>query len=601
MAIWLPEDGSGRMRRPLPLAARRVRLLALAGLAFLAGCATGRPARDPTASAIVRPDAPASYDFLVAREKELAGKLEEALAAYTRAIEKDPDSPYLFRRYADLAWRLGRFEEALDKAERAYDLGPGDPDARLFLGKLYRMRKDAARAEEVLRDDAGDPIGLDASLLLYSMYLESDRGMEALDLARWMIEREPSGLRGYFALSRAYEQLDRPADAEAALRRGLAFDPENLSFFSALARLHRERGDRAAEIGVYRETLAAYPHHHGSLVGLADALIAQNDPRGAREALEEVLRYHPEDIRSVIRLALLEFDAGATQSAAARFERALATNPEEYEIAYFLGVIHNRLGADERAVQVLSGIPPHHARFSDAQLQLAGIAERRGDLEAAIGYAREALRTTPNRQLELYAAQLQARSGDLEGAVARLEARLAERPDDDELLYTIGLVYGEARRLDEALQYMQRALEKNPNNPSVLNYIGYTWAERGERLDEAEQMIHRALALRPDDGYITDSLGWVYYMRALPLIDAGEVDRGHAMLHDALRQLERAEQLTGGDPVISEHIGDVYLLLDQKQRALERYRDAIGRDPRASEQPDLQLKYERLRLELEAR
>jgi tetratricopeptide (TPR) repeat protein len=145
---------------------------------------------------------------------------------------------------------------------------------------------------------------------------------------------------------------------------------------------------------------------------------------------------------------------------------------------------------------------------------------------------------------------------------------------------------------------MQQVLAKNPDHAGALNYVGYTWAERGENLDEAERMIRRALEQRPDDGYIVDSLGWVHYVRARQLLDAGRRGPGRQQLEIAIQTLERAAVLTGGDPVISEHLGDTYLLLDQKQRALEHFEEALSLEPREGEQPHLQQKFEDLRKEL---
>jgi tetratricopeptide (TPR) repeat protein len=179
-----------------------------------------------------------------------------------------------------------------------------------------------------------------------------------------------------------------------------------------------------------------------------------------------------------------------------------------------------------------------------------------------------------------------------------MERLLAEHPDDDELLFNLGVIYGEAKRIEEAIGFMQRALERNPENASALNYIGYTWAERGIRLDEAEGMITRAIELRPDDGFIVDSLGWVYYMRARPLVQSGRSGEAQGFLERALVELERADELTGGDPVISEHLGDTYLLLDQKQLALEHFEEALSLEPREGEQPLLLQKFENLRQEL---
>jgi tetratricopeptide (TPR) repeat protein len=111
-------------------------------------------------------------------------------------------------------------------------------------------------------------------------------------------------------------------------------------------------------------------------------------------------------------------------------------------------------------------------------------------------------------------------------------------------------------------------------------------------------MIERALELRPDDGYITDSLGWIYYMRARPLVEDGRTEEAHALLSRAVDELERAAQLTGGDPVVSEHLGDVYLLMGEPERALEMFEQAVRQDPRWEEQPELREKLERLRREL---
>jgi tetratricopeptide (TPR) repeat protein len=145
---------------------------------------------------------------------------------------------------------------------------------------------------------------------------------------------------------------------------------------------------------------------------------------------------------------------------------------------------------------------------------------------------------------------------------------------------------------------MQRALDENPDNASALNYVGYTWAEKGVNLDEAEAMILRAIELRPDDGYIADRLGWVYYMRARPLVASGRDREAQADIERALEELKRAEQLTGGDPVVSEHLGDTYLLLNQKELALERFEEALQMDPREGEQPHLLEKLESLQREL---
>jgi tetratricopeptide (TPR) repeat protein len=579
------------------MAARRP-LLLLLGLALLGlpGCAVLGGAKP--GGRLVRPDAPPEYDVLVAQQMERDGRHDEAIAAYERAVAKDDDAPYLHRKLAEQLAQANRIDEALYHANRAYELDPEDVPTRIFLGKIHRLRRDTEAAEAVLTGDDGEPIDTGAAFLLYHLYLENLRPQDALETARWWIEHEPASLRARVALANAYQRLDQPLQAEAALREALEYSPGNLRLYAMLARSMRQRGDIASEIALYREFLSEEPGHHATLVALADAQIASGDLDGAIATLEEIEERYPSDSRSGARLGYLLYKARRFGEAERLFERILEESPDSHELNLFLGLAQRGAGDMAGALETLQRIPFDDTYYAEARTQIATIYERRGDYSSALEHVERALAAEPSRPLELYALTLRAKSGDFEGAVSQLQAMIEEAPDDDELLYNLGVIYGEAKRTDEAIEYMQRALEHNPDNASALNYIGYTWAERGVNLDDAERLIERAIELRPDDGYIADSLGWVYYMRARQLVDRGRHGDARPLIERALRELYRADQLTGGDPVVSEHLGDTYLLLDDKKRALEKFEEAVRLEPREGEQPHLSEKLESLRREL---
>jgi tetratricopeptide (TPR) repeat protein len=191
------------------------------------------------------------------------------------------------------------------------------------------------------------------------------------------------------------------------------------------------------------------------------------------------------------------------------------------------------------------------------------------------------------------------RAGQSDEAIARLRAMLEERPDRTDAMVTLGDIlriqehwdeaaatYGKAIELlgDESMRnwrlYYVRgisleragdwtqaeqdfltALEANPNNPYVLNYLGYTWVDKGERLEEALDMIERAVEQRPQDGFIVDSLGWALYR----LDD----------YQGAVRYLERAVELEPGDPVINDHLGDAYWQVGRRTEARYQWERAI--------------------------
>ncbi len=580
------------------MSSRFAQIPLLLAASTLVACATLERPPAKTPGAVIRPGAPPEYDVLVAQQLEREGRHEEALAAYGRAVAKDDSSVYLHRKLAEQLAQANRIEESLHHANRAHELDPEDVPTRIFLGRLHRLRRDVEAAEQVLTDDEGQPIDSGAAFLLYHLYLESLRPQSALAAAQWWVGHEPASVRAHMALAQAYQRLDRPLEAEAALREALEYNPGNLRLYGALARSMRQRGAVGAEIGLYREILEQAPGHHETLARLGDAQMASGDLGGAIATLEEVERRYPSDLRSRARLGYLLFKARRYGEAEQRFEWILAESPEEHEMDLFLGLARRGAGNTPGALEALERIPPDDDHYADARTQIATIYERRGDFVAAREEVERALAADPSRPLELYALTLRAKAGDFEGAVEHLQAMIEEKPDDDELIYNLGVIYGEAERVDEALSYMEIALEHNPDNASALNYIGYTWAERGVRLDDAERLISRAVELRPDDGYIADSLGWVYYMRARSLLEEGRSGEAQPWIESALRELYRADELTGGDPVVSEHLGDIYLLLDDKSRALEKFEEAVRLEPRQGEQPNLHDKLETLRREL---
>ncbi|HEY8156752.1 MAG TPA: tetratricopeptide repeat protein [Myxococcota bacterium] len=566
--------------------------LACAGLGLRSG---DRAANDVE----IRPDAPPEYDLLVAQQHMLDGEAAEGLAAYQRAVAKDETSAFLHRRVAAALAQQSRLDEATVHAQRALELEPGDPETRLFLGQLYRLRHDLPAAETTLRTESGEPVDADAAFLLYQVYLEAGRLDEAATTAQWLVVHEPDELRGRFALATVYQRQGKLPEADRTLRDALKVDPGNLRVYGMLARSMRERGDREGEIRIYREVLGLDPDHLPTLIALGESQMDGNDLEGAIATFEEIERRFPEDMRSVVRLGFLKYEARDFAGAASRFERASAADPQEYEYVFFLAVARRRMGDSERAIESFRSIPPEHKHYPEARTQIASILERRGDFQGALAEVELAVAASPpSRPLDLYKATLRAKTGDFAGAEADLKRLLAQEPEDDELLYSIGMLYGEAKRTDEAIQYMRLALERNPDNASALNFIGYTWAEKGINLDEAERMIARAVELRPDDGYIVDSLGWVHYVRARALVGQGRSQDAQKHLDAALEYLERADRLTGGDPVVSEHLGDTYLLLDQKRRALDRFEEAIRLEPRENEQPELMHKFENLKREL---
>lgn len=131
--------------------------------------------------------------------------------------------------------------------------------------------------------------------------------------------------------------------------------------------------------------------------------------------------------------------------------------------------------------------------------------------------------------------------------------------------YTRGITHEREDRWELAEADFRKALELNPDQPQVLNYLGYSYVEMQVNLDEALEMIEKAVELRPRDGYIADSLGWVYYRLG--------------RYPEALNWMEKAVELLPIDPIINDHLGDVYWAVDREREARFQWNRAMSFEP----------------------
>ena len=151
-------------------------------------------------------------------------------------------------------------------------------------------------------------------------------------------------------------------------------------------------------------------------------------------------------------------------------------------------------------------------------------------------------------------------------AVARSPIRQARTGPS---FYFRGICYERDKQWSKAEADMKKALELYPEQPHVLNYLGYSWIDQGLNLDEGMSMIKRSVEQRPDDGYIVNSLGWAYFR-------LGNYD-------EAVENLERAVELKPVDPTINDHLGDAYWKVDRAPRGQFQWSHARDLKPDADE------------------
>ena len=238
----------------------------------------------------------------------------------------------------------------------------------------------------------------------------------------------------------------------------------------------------------------------------------------------------------------------------------------------------------EESLAVLAEIPAASPYYSSARLRSAINLDTLERTDEAIAQ----LRTMAAEQSDSVGAEVQL--GDLlrskkrfaeavaayDEAIHRAEG--AHLPERWSLFYDRGVALERSGQWQRAETDLSHALELKPDQPLVLNYLGYSWIDRGENLDRGLKMIEKAVELRPEDGYIVDSLGWAHYRM-------GDYD-------GAVQHLEKAIELVPQDPTINDHLGDAYWQSGRLNEARFQWRRALQLGPQENEIKPIEEKLE---------
>jgi tetratricopeptide (TPR) repeat protein len=271
----------------------------------------------------------------------------------------------------------------------------------------------------------------------------------------------------------------------------------------------------------------------------------------------------------------------AADSALLLLQLALGMRPDFTPARLLMADILDSGRHTANALRVLAPVGATDALLPLVQLRRAALQEQLGNTEAAMRILDDLARDFPEQPTPL--AQLgdilRARSRFAEAAAVydRAIARIpTPGPNDWPLFYDRGIALERSKQWPKAEADFEHALQLAPDQPYVLNYLGYSWAEQGRNLGRAHQMIERALQIRPNDGSIIDSLGWVQLRQ-------GETS-------DAVQQLEHAVELEPEDSTINGHLGDAYWAAGRHLEAEFQWRRALTLNPDPADIPSLQSK-----------
>lgn len=249
-----------------------------------------------------------------------------------------------------------------------------------------------------------------------------------------------------------------------------------------------------------------------------------------------------------------------------------------------LGGIAENLKKQDEAIALYKSVPADSPmrRVSELQLGLAlasvgKVDEAKKHLQALIEVDPKNIRNYLAYGSVLSDAKAYKEMGDLYDRAVEAIGPVPKRSDWT-VFFQRGIAYERQKNWAKAEPSFLKALELNPNQPQVLNYLGYSWVDMNINLDKGLDMIRKAVELKPDDGYIVDSLGWAYF----------RMNR----FDEAVTELERAAELMAGDPTINDHLGDAYWRVGRKLEAVFQWNQALEMKPEEAEVPKIKAKIE---------
>ena len=560
--------GSGRVVRPAASAAAL--LAALLSLPTAAAPANGEtPAADGRLIGV----------YLAGRHAQQQRDFPAAAAWYEKAIAADPQSPELISRTFVMQVSTGRFDRARPLAEQELKLDPSDGLAKLVL-LIDRLKAGdaagAAKRAAALPTDGVHrfigPLALGWTRMAAGELAGAETALQGLDKFNGF---QPLKL---FQLGLLYDFANKPDKAEENYAQALGVNNLlNWRLTDVVANFYERHGRAAEAQALYQRFM-----QQSSGSEIAQSVLAKRQPglppptiRTAVDGFAEAMF----DLASVLNQA----ETIDLSLVYVRF--ALALRPDFPLAQLLLADVLSAEHKPDQSMAVLSEIPAVSPYSWSARLRSAVNLDTLERTDEAIAQLKAMTVEMPQSigsvmQLgDLFRAKKRFAEAVTAYDEAIGRAAAAGQPDRWPLFYDRGIALERSGQWARAELDLLHALELKPDQPLVLNYLGYSWIDRGINLDRGLKMIEKAVQLRPEDGYIVDSLGWAHYRLG---------DYAAAVQH-----LERATELVPQDPTINDHLGDAYWQTGRLVEARYQWSRALQFGPQADDIKPIEAKLER--------
>jgi tetratricopeptide (TPR) repeat protein len=527
----------------------------------------------PTPSEVSRTSP--SGNYLAARIAGQERDMAAAAAYYRGALRADPRNPDLVERTFLVVLATGNIDDSLPLAERLVGFERSHRIARLTLAARAIKRSQFASARTHLALSVRGPIA-DLTATLMSSWTLAGAGDMKNAIAGIDRLQGPDWYAAFKDLH-AGLMLDvagQRREAGVRFERAYEADKNSLRTVDAYARWLARNGNKKKALEVYAAFAEVLPNHP-----LVEAAVTEITAGRTPAPMVRTVQSGAAEVLFGLGAALGR--QGGEDLGLVYLNLALYLEPEHPLALLSLGDLYESLKKPELAIDAFSRLPASSPLKRNAEIQRA----LNLDALERVDEARERLVGLVDKypdDLEAITALgnvLRARKRYAEAAeVYSKGVALIKEPSRQNwtLFYFRGICFERSKQWPLAEKDFLKSLELNPDQPQVLNYLGYSWVDQGVNLDKGLEMVKKAVELRPNDGYIVDSLGWAYFRLG--------------RYEDAVKELERAIELRPEDPVINDHLGDAYWKTGRRLEANFQWRHSVDLKPEPEDLPAIKAK-----------
>jgi len=554
----------------------RFRHAVLAAAAALAISLSG------ASSALAQAQAPSNFSpasaagsYLAARHASVERDAAAAAVYYRAALRNDPRNSELLNRAFLAVLANGEVDDATKLAERVLQVDRNDRIARLVLGvRAIKQKQYTAARRELAQSVRGPITDLAATLLSAWTQANPNEAKAAIDSIDKLSGAEWYAIFKDLHAALILDVAGQRKEAAKRFERAYKLDPSALRVVQAYASYLMRQGRRDEAVKVFADFDAALPRHPLIVESMADLKAGKRLPpivEGPQAGAAEVL----------YGLGAALGRRGGEDLGLVYLQLALYLVPQHPLALLSLADLYEAMKKPALAIKTYERVPLNSALQRNALIQSALALDTLDRPDEAKANLEKLIAASP-QDLEAIMALGNIQRGRKQFAECAetyskgIETLTKEEKSNWVLFYFRGICFERAKQWPKAEVDLQKALELFPDQPHVLNYLGYSWVDQGVHLEEGMRMIKRAVEQRADDGYIVDSLGWAYYR-------LGNYE-------EAVKHLDRAVELKPEDPTINDHLGDAYWRVGRKLEAQFQWSHARDLKPEPEELVKIELK-----------